>query len=178
MQVPLATTSGEQGLSRERFLLLFPVQPLVSGTSQCVLKTQVRVPCLSWENPSFEYYAYYWKDLVTAWGRRGVGGEQAEFAGRWAGSKSAQVFCPHQYHSHASRLNPLVFWQACRPVWGSMPSITAATKGEGDCSPSSTASQGSSPPTFSCIDTRISYASCCAVQGILCWSMDVQLVVT
>ena len=45
-------------------------------------------------------------------------------------------------------------------------------------SPSSTASWGSSPPTFRCTATWISQASCCVVQGILCWLMAICLVVT
>ena len=36
--------SGEQGLSREKLLLLLAVQPLISGTSHCVLKTQAGHP--------------------------------------------------------------------------------------------------------------------------------------
>ena len=46
---------GEGRLSMERFLLLVTVQPLVSGTSQYVLKTQVRTPHHNWENQSFVY---------------------------------------------------------------------------------------------------------------------------
>ena len=46
------------------------------------------------------------------------------------------------------------------------------------CSPGSTASRRSSPPTFRCIDVGISQMFWCAAQRVLCWSLDVLVVVT
>ena len=74
---------GEQGLSKEKSLL-FCLQPLISGASWCVLKTQVRMPSPSLENPSFIYCSHHWKDLATA---RGGGGHTCSGS---AGSRPAR----------------------------------------------------------------------------------------
>ena len=50
--------------------------------------------------------------------------------------------------------------------------------GGGVHSPISTASRGSSPATFRCMATWIFQMSCCTVLGILCWLMNVHLLVT
>ena len=44
--------------------------------------------------------------------------------------------------------------------------------------PDPTASRRSRPPTFSFTDVWIPQAFWCAVQGVLCWSMDVLLAIT
>ena len=170
---PLVTGStchhwGEQRLSRSRFLLLLTVQPLVSSASGWIFKTQVRMPHLSWENPSFVCYPHCWKNLATA----AVGGEGAHIgsAGRQAESSPICPLSHCQYHSQVHRISPLgnghgavwsslstlpglvkqakpVFSQVCRPVWGSQPWIAAARGGGTGCSSSSSTSQGSSLPT-------------------------------
>ena len=50
--------------------------------------------------------------------------------------------------------------------------------GGGVHSPGSAAPQACSPPAFRCMAARVCQASCCAVQGILCWLIHVHLVVT
>ena len=81
-------------------------------------------------------------------------------------SKSVCVDCaaPSTSHSHTSH------YKICDlpHSWG----------GRRMHSPSSTVSWRYSPPTFRCTAAWISQTSCCAVQEILCWLMNVHLVVT
>ena len=107
----------------KEILLLLDVHPLVSGASQCDLKTQVIEPHPSQENPSFVYYPHCWKHLATAGRGRGythwvcwemgmeqadppslpvpgpLMGEKSECAGRRAASKLICLLCPCWYCS-------------------------------------------------------------------------------
>ena len=59
--------------------------------------------------------------------------------------------------------------------------IDPRTVGLSSCyhySPGSTAPRRSSPPTFRCIDVWISQTFWCAVQKVLCWSVNIPLVIT
>ena len=52
---------------KESLLVLLTHAALVSGISQCALKTHVRAPCPSWEHSSFAYYPHWWKNEAPAW---------------------------------------------------------------------------------------------------------------
>ena len=129
---------------------------LISGASRCVLKAQVRVPHPSWEHLSFVYDPHCWKALATTWGG-GEGGTHAASAGRQPGSKLHLFFLlPLHLLSHAS-CGVCCVYSTCSCTscsthcLCSTPWITAALGG-GGCSSIFSASQGSSPPTFRCID--------------------------
>ena len=74
------------------------------------------------------------------------------------------------------------FLQSLQPLVAGTTTVPGASDfGSGSCfccSPGSTTSTISSPPAFRCIDAWISRAFLWAVQRILCWSMDVLMVVT
>ena len=139
-----------RGQAGSEYICCSLMQPQVTGICQCILKTQVRLPCPRQENTHFGYCTHCWKEQAatgagglitishlcpeswecvppnTAWGARG-----------W------------EYHVCLCSLCSQVCTQMSRSVFW----IAAAKRG---CSPGSTASQRSSPSTFKLIDVWIS----------------------